>query len=291
MSNSYVIFADSTIDLPAQMAENLGINVIPFIFTLDGKDYYNYLDYRELSVKNFYNALRDGKMGSTTQVTQHRYMEAWEPFLQEGKDVIYMCLSSGLSKSYDQSMLAARSAMEEYPGRKVITIDSKSASLGQGLLAAKAAKLRGEGRTIDELAAELEKIVPKINVWAMADDLHHLKRGGRISGAKAAIGTMLNVKPILTIASDGKLIPVTKARGRNKALAMFVEYLEKFQYVKNEPIYIAHSDVPELARQLKDMLTEKYKISDIIVNEVGPVIGAHTGPGTIALMFMATEDR
>jgi DegV family protein with EDD domain len=290
MSASYVIFVDSTTDLPAEMADKLGLQVIPYIYTLNGKEYHNYLDYRELSVKDFYNALREGKTGSTTQVTSHRYMEAWRPYLEDGKSVLYMCLSSMLSKSYDQSMLAAREAMETYPGCKVITIDTKSASLGQGLLAVQAVKARDEGKSLDEAATYIESIIPKLQHWVMADDLHHLKRGGRISGAKAVIGTMLNVKPILTVTDKGKLAPAGKARGRNKALALFLENMNKYEYVSGEMVYIAHSDVPELAKQLADMLKEK-GVKDVVINEIGPVIGAHTGPGTIALMFIGKGDR
>ncbi|MCL2199003.1 MAG: DegV family protein [Defluviitaleaceae bacterium] len=288
---NYVIFVDSTVDLPDKMAKDLDLNVIPYIYTLDGKEYHNHLDYRELPVKDFYNALREGKMGTTTQVTSHRYMEAWKPYLEDGKNILYMCLSSMLSKSYDQSVLASREAMETYPGCKIITIDSKAASLGQGLLAVKAAKARDEGKTLDEAAKIVEDAVKTQHTWVMADDLHHLKRGGRISGAKAVIGTMLNVKPILTISDKGKLAPVGKARGRNKALSLFLENMEKYEYAKGETIFIAHSDVPELARQLVEMIGEKFGEKDIVVNEIGPVIGSHTGPGTIAIMFNAKKER
>ncbi|MCL1863629.1 MAG: DegV family protein [Defluviitaleaceae bacterium] len=288
---NYVIFVDSTVDLPDKMAKDLDLNVIPYIYTLDGKEYYNHLDYRELPVKDFYNALREGKKGTTTQVTSHRYMDAWKPYLEDGKNILYMCLSSMLSKSYDQSILASREAMATFPGCKVITIDSKSASLGQGLLAIKAAKVRDEGKTLNEAAEILEETVKTLHHWVMADDLHHLKRGGRISGTKAVIGTMLNVKPILTISDTGKLAPVGKARGRNKALSLFVDNMEKYEYIKGEPVCIAHSDVPESAEQLKTLLSEKFGEIDIVVNDIGPVIGAHTGPGTIAVMFNAKKER
>ncbi|MCL1884210.1 MAG: DegV family protein [Defluviitaleaceae bacterium] len=291
MSAGYVVFADSTIDLPAKLANELEIEVIPYIYTLDGKEYYNYLDYRDLSVRDFYDTLRSGKLSTTTQVTAHRYLEAWEPYLKDGKDVLYMCLSSKLSKSYDQSMMAAKEAMETYPNRKVITIDSKSASLGQGLLAIKAAKARSAGKTMEEAAKEVESVIPRLQYSVMADDLHHLKRGGRISGAKAAIGTVLNVKPILTITLEGALTPIGKARGRNKALALFLENLEKLEYAKDELMTIAHSDVPELAQQLSDMINEKFGKTDILINDIGPVIGAHTGPGTIAIMFISEKQE
>jgi DegV family protein with EDD domain len=288
---SYVIFGDSTIDLPQAMVDELEINVIPYIFTLDGKDYMNYLDYREISVKDFYSALRNGKTSTTTQVTAHRYLEAWKPFLEDGKDVLYMCLSSKLSKSYEQSILAAREAMEIYPQRTVITIDSKLASMGQGMLATYAARAKKEGKTLEENAKYLEEIIYKIHAWAMPDDLHHLKRGGRISSAKATIGTMLNVKPIIAILNDGKLEAVDKTRGRNKALTLLLEKMEKYEYRKDEAVYVIHGDAPELAEQLVEMIKEKFGIKDILVGEVGPIIGAHTGPGTIAVIFLGNIER
>jgi DegV family protein with EDD domain len=202
-----------------------------------------------------------------------------------------MCLSSGLSKSYEQSILAANEAMENFPDRKVITIDSKSASLGQGLIAVHAARSRDAGKSLQETAVYIESIVQKTHLWIMVDDLKHLKRGGRISGTRMAIGTMLNVKPLLTISQNAKLTPTGKARGRNKALALFLENLEKYEYMKNETIYIAHGDIPDVAEQLKSMIINKIGEVDVVVNEIGPVIGAHTGPGTIALIFIANVER
>lgn len=291
MSTNYQIFVDSTTDLTPALAEQWKLEVIPYIFILDGNEYYNYLDYRQLSVKEFYDALRAGKTGSTTQVTAHRYMEAWEPFLKEGKDILYMCLSSALSKSFEQSQLAAKEAMETYPDRKVITIDSKCASMGQGLLAKKAADARDEGKTLEDAAAYLENIIPSIHHWVMADDLHHLRRGGRVSGAQAFLGTMLSVKPILTILSEGKLTPVHKVRGRGKALDFFVEKMTEVGYNVPDAVFISHSDAPDLANQLKEMIEKKFGVKEFYINEIGPVIGAHTGPGTIAMMYTAKTPR
>jgi len=292
MSANYVVVVDSTTDMPSNLAEELGLTVIPYIFTLDGKEYYNYLDYRQLSVKDFYNTLRDGKLGSTTQVTLNRYLETWEPILKEGKDVLYMCLSSQLSKSYEQSVLAAKEAMANYPGRKVIAIDTKSACMGQALLAYYSAKYRDEGKSLDENAAAIEGLIPRLQHWVMADDLHHLRRGGRVSGAAAFVGSMLNVKPILSILPDGKLTPLHKVRGRGKALALFIEEMEKSKFnPKDQKVFIAHSDAIELAEQLKSMITEKFGTKDFVINDIGPVIGSHTGPGTLALFFLADSNR
>lgn len=287
MGANYTIVVDSTTDLPQNLAEKWGLVVAPYIFTMDGKDYYNYLDYRELPVKDFYKNLRDGKMATTTQVTAHRYMEIWEPSLKDGKDILYMCLSSSLSKSYEQSMIAAQEATEAYPGRKVITIDSKSASLGQGLLAYYAAQARDEGKSIEENAAYIKGLIPRVQHWVVPDDLHHLKRGGRLSGASAFVGSLLSIKPILTMNDEGRLVPVGKARGWSKAVAELKARCDEHKFAPaNQPVFIAHGDAIDKANQVAAEMKTKFGISEIIINEIGPVIGAHAGPGTIALIFL-----
>jgi len=286
MEKNYVIVVDSTTDLPPNIAEELGVTVVPLIFRIDDKEYLNYLDYRELSVKDFYDALRAGKTASTAQNTVHKYMEAWEPFLKEGKDILYMCLSSALSKSYDQSVLASREAMEEYPDRKVITIDSRSASLGQGLLAYYASQAQKEGKSLEENAAYIEALIPKLNHWVVPDDLHHLRRGGRVSGASAFVGTMLSIKPILTIVDDGRLIPASKARGWGKAEQYIFDRMKEQEVNADTIVFIAHSDSQEKADKVADTIREKFGVKKFIINCIGPVIGAHTGPGTLAIIFL-----
>ena len=290
MGANYTIVVDSTTDLPPNLAEEWGLVVVPYIFTLDGKDYLNYLDYRELSVKDFYDTLRAGKMATTTQVTSFRYMEIWEPILKEGKDILYMCLSSQVSKSYDQSLMAAKEAMEAYPGRKVIAIDSKAACLGQGLLAYYAAKARDEGKSLEENAAYIEELIPKLQHWVVPDDLHHLRRGGRVSGASAFVGTMLSIKPVLTITPEGKLVPLSKERGWSKAMGHILKRMDMHNFAPaDQPVFIAHSDCLEKANQVAAEITAKFGTKKFIINEIGPVIGAHTGPGTIAVIFLGSE--
>lgn len=288
MAQNYAIVVDSTTDITSQLATDWNVEIIPYIFTLDGKDYYNHLDYRELSVKDFYNKLREGKMATTTQVTAHRYREAWEPFLKDGKDILYMCLSSALSKSYDQSCIAANELREEYPDRKIITIDTKAASLGQGLLAYLSSKARAEGKSVQENADYIESIIPRLNHWIVPDDLHHLHRGGRLSGMSAFIGSMLSIKPVLAIIKDGSLAPVTKARGWAKALDFILGKMEELEYTA-EDLFIAHSDHSERAEQTKQAVSTKFGDKNFVINSIGPVIGTHTGPGTIALVFIAKE--
>ena len=290
--SDYAIVVDSTTDLPPSLAEKLGVFVIPYIFTLDGKEYYNHLDYRDISVKDFYNTLRAGKKGQTTQVTPARYVEEWEPHLKEGKDILYMCLSSQLSKSYEMSMLAAAEMKEKYPDRKIVSIDSKAASVGQALLAFYASKAKEEGKSLDENAVYVNNLVKKLQHWVMADDLHHLRRGGRVSGASAFVGTMLSIKPILTMLEDGRLVPLHKVRGRAKALDYFMEKMDEYKFDKTfDTVFISHSDVPDLANELREKVAAKFGNVNFVISDIGPVIGSHTGPGTIALIFMGEKER
>ena len=290
MGSSYTIVVDSTVDIPAKLADELKIIVIPYIFMLDGEEYYNHLDYRDLPIKDFYDALRNGMTATTTQVTAYRYMETWEPFLQDGKDILYMCLSSGLSRSYDQSMIAAREAMEAYPGRKVITIDSRSASLGQGALAYYAAKARDEGKTLEENASYIKELIPRLHHWIAPDDLNHLRRGGRVSATSAFVGNMLNIKPIITISTDGKMLPVSKVRGAGKVIEHILGRMTEFEMSPaDQTVFIAHSDSHDAAKRLANAINAKFGIKEFITGEIGPVIGAHTGPGTVAAVFLGNK--
>jgi len=290
MSTPFQIVVGSTADLPANIAEECNITVIPFIFTIGGRDYYNYLDNRELSPKDFYKALGEGATATTTQVTTYRYIETWEPFLKEGKDILYICLSSALSKSFDQSVMAAREITEQYPERKVITIDSKSASIGQGLLAYYAAMARDKGLSIEETAKRVENLIPRLQHWVVADDLNHLKRGGRVSGVAATVGILLSVKPILTVLDNGSLAPKAKVKGKKNALAYIADQMTAQKVnPKSQTIAIAHCATPETARHLQDMIIAKFGPCKFIIADIGPVIGAHTGPGAITLVFLGTK--
>jgi len=291
MSN-FVIVTDSTTDLPPAFADECGLEIIPYIYTLGGKEYHNYLDYREQPVKTFYDELREGKTATTTQVTAHRFMEVWRPMLEKGHDILYICLSSGLSKTYEQSVLAQREAAETFPDRKVITIDSRSASIGQGLLAYHAFVKKGEGMSLEDTAVYIENLIPHLHQWVMADDLHHLRRGGRVSGAAAFVGTVLNVKPIIAVVEEGLLVPQTKVRGRAKAIDLFLEKMDEYEMdPKDQMIFIAHSDSEDMANAAKDAISKKYGIKNFMINNIGPVIGAHTGPGTINVNFIGKKVR
>ncbi|MCL2203381.1 MAG: DegV family protein [Defluviitaleaceae bacterium] len=289
MRKEFQIVIDSTADLRPEWAQEWGIHtVIPYIVTVDGKDYFNYLDGRDISTKDFYNLLRSGKTGSTTQITAFRYIEAWEPLLKSGQDILYLCLSGALSKSYEQSLLAVAEMGKRYPERKVISLDTKSASLGQGLLVYYAVCAQREGKTLEETATYVEGLVPRLFHWIMADDLHHLRRGGRVSGAAAFVGSMLKIKPMLTVVADGRIVPIHKVRGHEKAIEYILSRMEVHK-MEEQLVGIVHSDAPELADQLKEKITAKYGNLEFLVNSIGPVIGAHTGPGTVAAVFLGDE--
>jgi DegV family protein with EDD domain len=291
MSDKFVVVVDSTTDLPLEQIEKWRLNIIAYIYTVDDKEYYQDLLKPQQTPKEFYDDLRAGKQGRTTQITPQRYVEAWEPFLKEGKDILYMCLSSALSKSYEMSLLALEECKEKYPERKIISIDTKSASMGQGILAIAAAKARDEGKSLEEAGKILTELIPKSVHWIIADDLHHLRRGGRVSGFSAFAGSLLGIKPIIHVNDDGALIPVHKARGKAKAHEYVVERLMGTIEPLNQEIAIVHSDDEEAAYNVRDLIVAKLGKAEFIINNIGPVIGSHTGPGTIALIFFGKHRK
>jgi DegV family protein with EDD domain len=259
-------------------------SLIPHINHWVKADDLNHLDHREFSVKDFYNALRAGKSASTSLVTEQRYTEVFEPYLKDGKDILYLGFSTGLSSSYSQCLLAAENLRKAYPNRKLITIDSLCASAGQGLMAYYMSQARKEGKTIEENADYMRSLIPHINHWVKADDLNHLRRGGRVSGASAFVGTMLNIKPIIIMNDEGKLIPVAKTRGRAKAIEYLVDRTcERIIEPKDQLLFICHSDAPEDAQAIADQMSERTHKRPFVIGYIGPVIGAHTGPGTVVI--------
>ncbi|MDR1664986.1 MAG: DegV family protein [Clostridiales bacterium] len=290
MGNDFVIVTDSTTDLTQEFADSLGLVIIPYIFNLDGKEYRNYLDYRELSARDYYDALRAGKTASTSLVTGQRYIDAFTPHVREGKDILYLCLSTGMSSSFGQSKMAAETLEKEFPGRKLIMIDTLAASMGQGMLAYYAAKARGEGKTLEETADYIKGIFLKLCMWVGVDDLNHLRRGGRVSGASAFFGTILNIKPIIHVDDEGRLIPVEKVRGWNNVMDYMVSRMEETLLPpKDQVVFISHSDAQERAEKLANLIVTRLGPREVKINYIGPVIGAHTGPGTIALFFIGSK--
>ena len=284
MSNNYVIFTDSTCDLTAEHANELGVKMIPLKFIYEGKAYE---DGTGMSYKDVYNLLREKKSITTSQINAATFIEEFEPYLKEQKDILYIAFSSGLSGTYAASEIAKNDLLEKYPDRKVITVDSLCGSMGEGLLVHYAAQKQKAGLSIDELAKWLEN--NKLNVchWIAVDDLFHLKRGGRVSAVSAVVGTMLGVKPLIHVDNAGKLIPTDKIRGKKAALTALVERMkESATLTPDDVVFISHGDTLEEANFVKELVLKEFNVKDVKINYIGSVVGAHAGPGTVALFFM-----
>lgn len=286
----YVILTDSSADLSAQMVAELGVEVIPLSFTMEDKTYYNFPDNRDIDPADFYHRLRGGAMATTSAVNVATYTDTIEPMLKEGKDVLVLAFSSGLSATCNSAKIAAAELSEQYPDRKVYVVDTLCASLGQGLLVWYAAKLKGQGKTIEEVRDWTEAHKLNLCHWFTVDDLHFLKRGGRISAATAVLGTMLSIKPVMHVDNEGHLIKTGTARGRNAALKALVDHMEQTVLdLKDQVIFISHGDCLADAQKVADDVKSRFGVETVIINYVGPVIGAHSGPGTVALFFLGSE--
>ena len=285
--NDYVITVNSTVDLPKEWLEERHIPVIPLKYTIDGE---TYKGMEGLSSKEFFQKLREGKMAVTSQVNPEEAKEALEAFLKEGKDILHLAFSSGLSGTYNSMRIAAEELEEEYPERKVIVIDTLCACLGEGLLLYYALKRKGEGKSIEEVAqwAEENKLHVCHNV--AIDDLNHLQRGGRVSKTTAILGTMVQVKPIIHMDDKGLLQVIGKERGRKKALNKIVDMaVEQARGWENDIIMITQGDCAEDAEYVAELVRKKMGIENILVNNIGEVIGSHTGPGVVAVFCMGSK--
>ena len=286
----FVILTDSSADLSAEVAQKLNVEILPLGFVMDNQTYRNYPDNREMDPHVFYDRLRSGDVATTTALNVAEYTEALEPLLRAGKDVLILAFSSGLSTTYNSSRLAVEELSAKYPERKLYTVDTLCASLGQGLLVWYAARERDRGHSIEEVRDWLED--HKLNVCHQftVDDLYFLKRGGRISAATAVVGSMLQIKPVLHVDNEGHLINIGKVRGRQAALKALVDRMEETALDSGSlTVFISHGDCLEDAQTVADMVKKRFGVEDVYINYVGPVIGAHSGPGTVALFYAGTE--
>ena len=286
----YVILTDSSADLTAELVAELGVEVIPLSFTMEDKTYFNYPDNRDIDPADFYARLRGGAMATTAAVNVADYTEAMEPILKEGKDVLVLAFSSGLSATCHSAQIAAGELMEQYPDRKVYVVDTLCASLGQGLLVWYAANLKKQGKTMEEVRDWTEEHKLNLCHWFTVDDLHFLKRGGRISAATAVLGTMLSIKPVMHVDDEGHLIKVGTARGRGASLKALVDHMaETADDPGNQVVFISHGDCLEDAQKVAQDVKARFGTKEVVINYVGPVIGAHSGPGTVALFFLGSK--
>ena len=281
----YVIMTDSCCDLPVQMVKDLELTVLPLSFYLEGREYFNYSDNRDIDPGVFYEKLRSGALGTTSAVSTGVFEATMSHLVESGKDVLCISFSSGLSTTYQSAVIAAADVMEAHPGSKVYVVDSKCASLGQGMLVYLAAQEKKKGRSLEEVRDFAEERKLHICHWFTVDDLNHLKRGGRVSAAAALVGTMLKMKPVLHVDEEGHLIPVDKVRGRKASIQAILDKMDEL--VEDASIvFISHGDCESEAQALGDAIKGKYSsIEVLLINFVGPVIGNHSGPGTLAVFF------
>jgi DegV family protein with EDD domain len=288
--SDFVIMTDSSADLPAGLVKELELEVLPLSFTMRGKTYLNWPDNRQMSSKAFYRALREGEMATTSAVNVGDFVERMEPVLQSGRDILVLSFSSALSATYSAAAVAARELEEKYPQRKIWVVDTLCASLGQGLLIWHAARRRSMGEPIEAVRDWVEENKLRLCHWFTVDDLHFLKRGGRVSAATAVLGTMLSIKPVLHVDNEGRLIKVTTARGRGASLTALVDQMERTAvHPAEQTVFISHGDCEEDARRVADQVKARLGVKNVHIGPVGPVIGAHSGPGTVALFFLGKE--
>lgn len=285
--SEFVIVTDSSADLTADLVKELGVEVLPLSFTLQGVTRHNYPDNREMDPKEFYRLLRAGEMATTAAVNVADYTSVLEPLLEAGRDVLILAFSSGLSATYQSAVMAAEEMGEKYPERKIFAVDTLSASLGQGLLVWHAAALQKAGGSIEEVRDWTLENRLRLCHWFTVDDLHFLKRGGRVSAATAVLGSMLSIKPVMHMDDEGHLINVAKARGRGASLTALVDRMEQTVIdPKDQVVFISHGDCAEDAEKVAEDVRRRFGVKTVTMGYVGPVIGAHSGPGTVALFFL-----
>lgn len=289
--NEYVILTDSSCDLPQELADSLELVVLPLSVNLDGTEYAGYLDGREIGFEEFYNSIREKKPAYTSAINSDAFLKIMRDFLSRGSDVLYLGFSSGLSATYSVGAAVAAQLAKEYPERKIFTVDTLCASMGQGLLAYLTVQKKLAGASIEEARDFAEETKLRLCHWFTVDDLWHLKRGGRISAAAAAMGSMLNIKPVMHVDNAGRLIPMEKVRGRKKALQGIVARMKQTAIdPENQTVFISHGDCLDDAQYVANLVKSELGVKkDILINYVGSVIGAHSGPGTVALFFLGEK--
>ncbi len=282
----FILMTDSCADMPRAYYEEHRIPRAHIRFSLDGNTYADDAG-QSLSYRDFYNACRNGGLPTTSQITPTDYEELFGPYLETGLDVLYLAFSSALSGSCQSAQMAAVELRAKFPDRKIVIVDSLCASLGQGLLLDYAVTLREGGKSLEEVAEWLETNKGRLNHYFTVQDLMHLYRGGRVSRTSAYMGTLIGIKPVLHVDHQGRLIPLEKKRGRKNSLRALVEYMEQNAGTKElAAIAVSHGDCLEDAQYVAEMVKERFTVGRVIINEIGPGIGSHSGVDTVALFFL-----
>ncbi|WP_312811557.1 DegV family protein [Sedimentibacter sp.] len=282
------IITDSCCDLSYDYIKENKLEVIPFPYSIDGNEYVDDFG-KSLSYRDFYNELRSGRMPSTSQITVYTFEKIFKQYVSEGYSVIYLGFSSALSQTFNNSITARSTIQEEIPGADITLIDTKSASVGLGAIVFYANELLKQGKTKNEIINWVEENKLKSNHWFIIDSLDHLKRGGRISAASAAVGTILDVKPILNLDDEGRLSVVQKVRGRKKSIKALLDVLQYIKEPQEQTLFINHGDCMKEAEQLKELVLKEVNVKDVVINYVGPIIGSHTGPNMLCMVFMGEK--
>lgn len=292
MSN-FVLTCCSTADMTLEYFKERKIPYVCFHYTMEGKEYPDDLG-QTMPFAEFYARIEAGAMPTTSQVSVGQFLEFFQPFLEEGKDILHVTLSSGISGTYNSALAAREQLLEKYPQRQIVIVDSMGASSGYGLLVDMLADLRDKGETLETVKAWAEENKLRVHHWFFSTDLTHFKRGGRISATAAAMGSLLNICPLMNMDHEGKLIPRRKVRGKKRVMEEMVQQMEE-QAEKgldySGKCFISNSACPEDARQVADLVEAKFPKLDgkVMINSVGTVIGSHTGPGTVALFFLGEK--
>ena len=285
---AYRIVTDSGCDLPIQMIQELNLTVVPLTVLFREESRPDSVD--GAAIQEIYAGLRAGETATTSAVNPDGWAGAMEPIVKNGEDVLVLTFSSGLSTTYQSAVIAANELMEQYPQRKISVVDSRCASLGQGLLVWYLCRKRDEGLSLEELTQWCEEEKYHLCHWFTVDDLMYLKRGGRISGATALLGTMLNIKPVLHMDDEGHLISMSKARGRKAAIDALAKKAEELGgSYDNSTMFICHGDCQKDAEYLAKLVKERLGVKEVIIGYTGAVIGSHSGPGTLALFFLGEK--
>ena len=283
--NEYIIFTDSCCDIDPEILAKWGVPYANMTFSFEGED----REYTNTDITNeaFYDRMRQGECAKTAAINASSFSDAFEPILQAGNDILYVAFSSGLSTTVNSAHMAAVELKEAYPDRKIVIVDTLAASAGGGLMVYMAVAKKQEGASIEENAAYIESLTPRHCIWFTVDDLEYLKRGGRVSPLVAFAGGVLGIKPVLQMDDEGHLVKVSTARGRKKAIAALADkYTELSVEEKNTPIFISHAQCREDAQALAELLMQRHGVEVTLITEIGPVIGSHAGPGTLALFFI-----
>ena len=287
---SFKIITDSAANLTDEQIKEYDVEILSLKYIIDGKEYDSYVKGEKTDFSEVYRLLREKEMITTSLASREICDNVIKPVLEKGEDVLVLAFSSGLSGTYQNIVLAAEDYKEIYPDRKIIVVDTLCASMGQGMAVHYAAKLKKEGKTIEEVAEWVEENKKHICHIFTIDDLFFLKRGGRLSGTSAIVGSLLGIKPLLHTADDGKLYVTGKVRGRNATLEHLINSVgEKGIDVENQDIFIVHGDCEDEAQKIADEVKKRYNVKNIVINMLDPVIAAHSGPGTLAIFFIGKE--